>query len=409
MSVGRSARRRCIPLEFLILLLPGLLYSPCVLSRESRSPGDSEETVRWTYDEQWRRGTDEDGLFFGMVVAARQGPDGHLYLLDGQRNKIFVLDRRGEHLRTMGREGDGPGEFRRPVALEFLADGRLGVVQRIPGKVVCLDLDGEPRGVVHASGPAADSEGGFRLLTGVRSRGGTTVFCGEENRRGQMTQFLSVVDTAGRETKRLLSRPRNRLFETRLLVERDEDFVQRGRWTVGPTGAVYTAPHRDRYLIEVRDAEGELLQTIEHPALAHTRTAEELEEIAAAVVMTVDGRRVRIDSELEPSDPCIEGLHVTDEGELWVLTSRGARDVPAGVFAIWDVFAADGSFDHRRELCVPGDPRSDRLVLLPNGEAVLLKGYVQARRANRPRLEGEAGDGGDEDVTHFVIGLRRAG
>ena len=73
-----------------------------------------------------------------------------------------VLDDGSRDGGILGREGDGPGEFRRPIALEFLPGERLGVVQRIPGRIVCLDLEGEPRGVVHAGGPAGGEEGGLQ-------------------------------------------------------------------------------------------------------------------------------------------------------------------------------------------------------------------------------------------------------
>ncbi|MCP4573671.1 MAG: hypothetical protein GY838_15035 [bacterium] len=390
--------RRC-PLFFCALFL--------LLAAASAAAGD-EPVVRCSFTEQWRRGAEDDDLFFGMVAAVRRGPDGLLYLLDSQRNQVVVLDGGGELVRTLGREGDGPGEFRRPVGLEFLDDRTLGVVQRLPGKVILLDLDGTPRGTIHAGGPEAADQGGAFILTGVRARGGTLVFSGEEFHRGMYTQLLAVVDAEGRERHRLLERPRGRLIVTRLFVERDEDFVQHGRWNLGPDGHVYLAPHRDRFAVEVRGAAGELVSTVEGRCRAHGRTAEEIEEIQEAVVMMLDGRRVRLDSEVEPNDPCVERLQVTDAGELHVLTSEGARDNPDRIFETWDVFDAAGGFSHRLEVEAPGDPRSDRLVLLPDGRALLLKGWVQAGRAVRPRLDGQEDRVDPDDVWHYVIGLGRA-
>jgi len=100
-------------------------------------------------------------------------------------------------------------------------------------------------------------------------------------------------------------------------------------------------------------------------------------------------------------------MRITDEGELWVLSSKGARAPLSGVFAQWDVFTADGVFDYQLELDVPGDPLSDRLVILSEERAVLLKGFAEAGRAVRPRQDGEAVKESQDDVTHFVIGLRR--
>ncbi len=49
---------------------------------------------------------------FSRVVAAVSGPDGALVIADGQSREIRWFDENGEHLRTVGGSGDGPGEFR---------------------------------------------------------------------------------------------------------------------------------------------------------------------------------------------------------------------------------------------------------------------------------------------------------
>lgn len=50
---------------------------------------------------------------------------GQLYIFDPDNYRVVVTDREGRHLRTLGREGDGPGELRQPSAM---AVGREGTV-----------------------------------------------------------------------------------------------------------------------------------------------------------------------------------------------------------------------------------------------------------------------------------------
>jgi DNA-binding beta-propeller fold protein YncE len=57
--------------------------------------------------------------------------------------RISVFDRNGKFLRTIGKTGQGPGEFRTPHALEFDSQGRLIVVDRHNHRVQILTKDGK--------------------------------------------------------------------------------------------------------------------------------------------------------------------------------------------------------------------------------------------------------------------------
>jgi len=57
--------------------------------------------------------------------------------------RISVFDRNGTLLRTIGRAGTGPGEFRTPHALEFDSNGRLVVADRHNHRIQILAKDGK--------------------------------------------------------------------------------------------------------------------------------------------------------------------------------------------------------------------------------------------------------------------------
>ena len=57
--------------------------------------------------------------------------------------RISVFDRNGKFLRTIGRTGTGPGEFRTPHAVEFDSQGRLVVADRHNHRVQVLTKDGK--------------------------------------------------------------------------------------------------------------------------------------------------------------------------------------------------------------------------------------------------------------------------
>jgi DNA-binding beta-propeller fold protein YncE len=57
--------------------------------------------------------------------------------------RISVFDKTGKFLRTIGKTGTGPGEFRTPHALEFDSQGRLIVADRHNHRIQILTKDGK--------------------------------------------------------------------------------------------------------------------------------------------------------------------------------------------------------------------------------------------------------------------------
>lgn len=55
--------------------------------------------------------TGPDELLFGRIASARRDAVGNVVVADGQAHEIRIFDLDGRHLRSLGREGEGPGEF----------------------------------------------------------------------------------------------------------------------------------------------------------------------------------------------------------------------------------------------------------------------------------------------------------
>lgn len=74
------------------------------------------------------------------LVTADRG--GRIYILDEANHSILVLDSLGTLIRSLGRRGDGPGEFQFPVALQLESDGTLAVVDLANAVLVRFDSSG---------------------------------------------------------------------------------------------------------------------------------------------------------------------------------------------------------------------------------------------------------------------------
>jgi sugar lactone lactonase YvrE len=69
------------------------------------------------------------------VTSVAEDPEGRFYVLNFGDKRILVFDSAGTHLRTIGREGRGPGEFAAPRTLAVAGSDGLFVVDLLLGRV----------------------------------------------------------------------------------------------------------------------------------------------------------------------------------------------------------------------------------------------------------------------------------
>ena len=350
--------------------------------------------------EAWRAGgEDQTDVLLGQVGVVRSGPGGEVYALDTQLAEVQVFGPGGEHRRTLGREGDGPGEFRQPVGMFLTDGGEVAVQQAFPGRIAYLDAaDGTPTGTWrHGAGEAG--AGGFVFLETARARGGAFVVSGAssafdlEAREIRDTRFLAVLDGEGEEIRRLHEHPSVRSLVAFTIDELAEyNPGERGRWDIGPDGRIYLAPRYDAYEIAVLDARGEPLHTIARPDYqARERTEQEKEDKRGSMQIDINGMQPRIDWQLQDRAEAIERIRVLDDGSLWVRHSRSADRWAEHGEVIFDVFDPAGQWLREVTVTVPDGGEGDRLVLLDDGRFLLVKGMASVS------ISVSAGD--DDSVT----------
>lgn len=349
--------------------------------------------------EAWRLGGDEDeDVLLGMVTAGALGADGNVYLVDRQMAQVLVIAPDGSLVRTLGRQGDGPGEFNNPHGLFFLPDGRLAVIQGFPSRVTTLKPDGTPAGEIKVGGEAV--EGGFNFMRELRVGGGKLVgvrgrgtFNQETGKSTQVT-IMSVMDMTGKDEVKLFERSRENDLQRRIFDEAAE-FSELNTWNVSRDGIVYSAPEREAWAINARGLDGTVRSTFRRPFTPRKRTAEDKAELTDGMVVIVNGRRQEIESKALDTDPAIERINVAADGRLFVINCLQSRErLPAGVAARYDVVTPDGKFVEELSLRVPGFDNQQDIVLFLDGKTFLVvRNFDQAREAAAAGLGG--GHGGE--------------
>jgi hypothetical protein len=108
-----------------------------IAQRQSSNPELHQPELMFDIDDEVM--ADPLGIINDVVV----GADGVVYLLDEQNCNIRRITFSGELKTPLGRAGEGPGEFSRPLRLALFRDGRCLVIQNMSNRVVCLNQSGD--------------------------------------------------------------------------------------------------------------------------------------------------------------------------------------------------------------------------------------------------------------------------
>jgi hypothetical protein len=279
---------------------------------------------------------------FGQVRSVVADGESNIYVADGQAREIRVFDPEGRILRTIGREGAGPGEFRNLVGIAWVGES-LAAMDPGNGRVQLLD----PRGRAGGSYSATPATGAATLFHPQRV--GDREFWVPDFRQtdaGLARVFVRYDADGPHDTLPGIDPPPD--APSLNVLCRGEDFFTSFRFPSAPELVTAFAEEgrrlaswTDSYRFAILGPEGDTLRVVswDRPPVPmdDDAWAEETAEYR-------EFRSARPSAQCEPSSPrrpshrsTLRHLTTDDAGRVWVESA-----IPEGF--VWDVFDAEGAW-----------------------------------------------------------------
>lgn len=267
----------------------------------------------------------DSNFVFGVIQAVDFTADGNLAVLDTQKQKVSVFTPSGEFIGSLGRAGEGPGEFLSPQDLTCFDDGRIAVTDPFSREVEFFgsdlqsidtfsDFDARAPFVITSAGTGfAGEQGGFNRDAGIIT---TSVALWEEN-ADTMKVFFELEDDFTPD------------FILTRIMKPQAGLVSDG------LNLYYSTPESEEYTVMVYPLDGSAEFFLSFPGYtAVTKSDEDLQKDIEAYdyrmqAMAAQGRGGRLASvTYEPPSEyfAVKSLGIDAEGNLWV--QRGWESNP---------------------------------------------------------------------------------
>lgn len=322
--------------------------------------GLSSDSCSLAAEPRLRIGTaagDPDYEFFSIYGVATLS-DGRIAVLNGGTEEVRLYDRTGTHVRTFGRRGGGPGEFRSVLTLNVVSGDTLVVGDYRPWRFNLFTPDGEFLRTVEPENQYINTPRVMEMTSQGEFLLGGTCCRPQENEFVQDSLILVIYDRSGALVDSLGS-----------VAYRVEGYLDPSIRFIGPplfapftdvelSGETYLTAYGRSPEIEVRGLDGALRRLIRWTAGDRAVTPEDVEayrdqilEAAAqgsARLRPYTQARISDERPVADSFPTHAGLALGRDGNLWVQQFRRPGDAPR---RRWLRFDSAGRF--RCHLTVP--------------------------------------------------------
>jgi len=367
-----------------------------------------EPPVTLKMEELWRleSETRDARLVFGAIEDVERSPTGDFYLLDYVLKTVHAISTKGEYICSIGRDGDGPGEFRSVNDCFLTSDGQVGVVEYNSQRIQYLTKDGTSLG---RWSPAGFGELRVRPLFASQVDSELVVCCRLLEPLGDRAILHAFLGRFGQNGNLL-----GKFFERTATLTRGEPYIFDEEasesirfYTADKEGRVFVSPFYSQYCIHCYGRDGVLRKVITREYEHFPRPPQEVErmsEILLGQTRAQGWKSAEVAASKYERD--IYGLGITSTGDLVVETSRGCLANPAGIAIRYDVFDMGGNYVRQVVLRGEADPWEDFFFYFEDCLVRVTEGYDTAKAQSAPTGKGAAGTTSTVDNTQKVICYR---
>lgn len=306
---------------------------------------------------------DTDSIFISRVSGVAVTDDGTLFLADRSESVIHVYSGSGEYQRSIGREGEGPGEFQNIVQPQ-LRNGMLFVYDLDQLRMSLFDANDFTFQRAFTVGDKDGIDGRPNQLNLLSDERILALYSGSEREgnRLKLTEKAAILDDEGevissgflalKENNRLLMESNGmfQIFSMPFLGQNLLDVTANDEIVTGFT---------DRFLLHYLSLEGDTLRSV-----YHATTPPPLDRQAILNNMTSEAIRSELSAmDLPETRQAFNSLTVDDENRLWVSSPTEDTDINE-----WRVLSADGE-----KLAQFERPSSSSLELVKDGYVYFLE------------------------------------
>jgi hypothetical protein len=300
----------------------------------------------WTLEQSTRVGVLEgdETEMFGSIRAVLPGPDDGIWVLDTQALELRLFDSAGDHVRSVGGLGDGPGEFGRNTCAflgpqdEVWVESR-GLWHRFSAAGDFLDATRVTRATSGCDELAWTTEGSliariraFEPSTSVYT---TSYLVHDLAADGSVVRTDTVASPVSASAPRLIWKDE----EGRSVIMADLPLTQPAFERLGPSGALWISEGLGDYRVRRQSVGGDTLlefgreyEPVPVPDSLRSRLIAELEH-------SIFGMPADFDVTSVPrAFPAFEDLRITPSGSAWVVR----RSLGGGYS--FDVFNESGAY-----------------------------------------------------------------
>jgi hypothetical protein len=305
----------------------------------------------------------EEYMFAG-IRAVTPGPDGTIYVSDPQVPALRSYNPDGTHRATFGREGSGPGEYRRPDGgLAVLSDGRVLLRDPANGRINVYSPQGEPLDTWRIRGGMFT---GQRMVTDAADNAYTMILLDFEDNNPEFRSGLLQIHPDGTEGDTLEAPDSGfedievmATFEGSVMVDW-VPFTPREHSTLSPLGYFVQGVSTEYAFTLHRRSEPPLrIERDQQPVPVLTAESSEAQARITRDMRTTDPTWRWNGPSIPRTKPPYHGIYAGEHGRIWVLLHQEGYEVDDPVFdptdpesvpdrwrepILFDVFESDGRY-----------------------------------------------------------------